>query len=152
MAGFDRISLALPVVLPLPDSVRITDAAVVWRFKRAEDTMLAVRRSQGYRARLPGSGHDSQVDDLSYGNKYQHPFLPGFFANTDGGFQHPAPVAAATLSPPVYPQQPGYSLHQVEGIFEPPSGIETPLFVSGNSLTGEEAAALMAANSSWANA
>lgn len=100
----------------------------------------------------PGSGHDSQVDDLSYGNKYQHPFLPGFFANTDGSFQHPAPVAATTLSPPVYPQQPGYSLHQVEGIFEPPSGIEAPLFVSGNSLTGEEAAALMAANSSWANA
>ncbi|KKY35266.1 putative forkhead domain-containing protein [Diaporthe ampelina] len=92
------------------------------------------------------SGHDSQVDDLSYGNKY-HPYLPGFFANTDGGYHHPA----AALSPPVYPQQSGYTLQQVEGIFEPPSGIEAPLFLSGNSLTSEEAAALMAGNPSWAN-
>lgn len=100
----------------------------------------------------PGSEHESQVDDLSYGNKYHHPYLPGFFANTDGSYHHPAAVAAAALSPPVYPQQSGYTLHQVEGIFEPPAGIETPLFLSGNSLTGEEAAALMAANPPWANA
>lgn len=100
----------------------------------------------------PGSGHDSQVDDLSYGNKYQHPYLPGFFANTDGSYHHPAAAAAAALSPPIYPQHSGYTLHQVEGIFDASSGIEAPLFVSGNSLTGEEAAALMAANSSWANA
>lgn len=100
----------------------------------------------------PGSGHESQADDIAYGSKYHHPYMPGFFANADGSYHHPAAAAAAALSPPIYPQQPGYTLHQVEGIFEPPSGIETPLFLSGNSLTGEEAAALMAANPSWANA
>ena len=97
----------------------------------------------------PGSGHDPQVDDLSYGDNKYHPYLPGFFASNDGSYPHyhpTAPVAAAALSPPVYPQQPVYTMQQVEGVFEPASGIEPPLFLSGNSLLGEEAEAMLTAN------
>lgn len=98
----------------------------------------------------PGSGNDSQVDDLSYGDKYHNnPYLSGFFPNTDAGYhQH---QAASRLSPAVYSQQPEYTLQQVEGIFDPPSGIEPPLFLGGQTLTSDEAAALMTPNPSWAN-
>lgn len=101
----------------------------------------------------PGSGHDSHMGgDLSYDNEY-HPYLPGLFVHNDASYHqhHPAAaVAATTLSPSGYAQQPGYTLSQVEGVFEASSGIEVPLFLSGKSLTSEEAAALMEANP-WAN-
>ncbi|KAJ0122659.1 hypothetical protein J7T55_003174 [Diaporthe amygdali] len=97
----------------------------------------------------PGSAHDSPVDDVSYGAKFRG-YLPGFIANPDRyPFQQPPP--ATSMSPADYAQQQGYTLEQVTGIFEPPSGIETSLFIHGSSLTAEEAAALIAANPAWAN-
>jgi hypothetical protein len=37
---FDQIALGLLDTAPRPDSIQITDAAVVWRFERADDTVL----------------------------------------------------------------------------------------------------------------
>ena len=37
---FDQIALGLLDVAPRPDSIQIADVGVVWRFERAEDTVL----------------------------------------------------------------------------------------------------------------
>ncbi|KAI3391536.1 hypothetical protein diail_7180 [Diaporthe ilicicola] len=96
----------------------------------------------------PASGHDIPVDDVSFGTKY-YPYPPGFITSPEYGYQS-APAVKTSAD---YAQQPGYTLEQVTGICEPPSGIEQPpLFVHGNNLTAEDAAALFNVNPSWANA
>lgn len=96
----------------------------------------------------PGPGHDSQMGELSYDNEY-HPYMPGFLVRNDASYHH-HPAAAAALSPTGYPPQAAYTLNQVEGVFDAPSGIDVPLFLNVKDLTTEEAAAQMTANP-WAN-